>query len=459
MGFWDFLKGNNQTNNNKYNKTFYWGLNGLTNNDDTDLKKYIDDGYNINGDVFSIVNQMSSKFVSIPFYIKKIEDEESNKKYNRLLKATNYNPTFTQKIKTNQLELKALSKEDYPMPFERPNPNQTWEEFFKLTYSFLKMTGNFYWYKLMPENGINAGEPQQLYCLPAHLMKIYIRKDANMLGSEDVIEYFEMDYYNRLTRFERNEVIHVSIDNPNYGQNGEQLYGQSPLRAVWKNVLASNKGLDLNIEMLRNAGVFGFIHAKGQNLSDRQQKGLKDRMNEAKVSKEDLSNIMASSGELAFTRISLTSDELKIFEHLKYNQKMICNALGWSDSLLNNDDGGKHDKQELELKRVLINTTVPDSNIIAEAFKQGVLNEIKGYKDTILLFDYKELPEMQEDLETMSKRVVSLVADGIMNRKEARFAMRLEEIEDANLSIFTVKDDIMSLEDAILPSDDLTLNE
>ena len=440
---------------NKYNETFFFGLNGYTNNDDTDLRKYIEDGYNINGDIFSVINQKSNKLVSIPFYIKDVKDEKSNKRLNKLLKAVNYNPSFTQKVNISKLELKALSEDEHPMPFERPNPNQDWNEFFKLTQTFLDLTGNFYWYKLKPENGINAGQPVQLYCLPSHLITIKLKKDANLLSVEDPIDYYEMDNYTHLTRFERDEIVHVSIDNPNYGLNGEQLYGQSRLRAVWKNVLASNKGMDLNLELMKNAGVFGFIHSKGSAFVQDQVDAIKNRIKEAKTSKEDLSNIMGSSFDMGFTRISLTPKEMEAFSHLKYNQKMICNALGWSDALLNNDDGGKYDKQELELKRCLINSIVPDAKIIEKAFNEGVLSEIKSYKGKTFIFDYKELPEMQDDLETMSKWIINVVDNGIMSRSEARYAMRLPESDNPLMDMYTVKDDVMSLEDAIMPKEGL----
>ena len=155
--------------------------------------------------------------------------------------------------------------------------------------------------------------------------------------------------------------------------------------------------------------------------------------------------------------MSLSADELKPFEYLKYNQKQICNALGWSDTLLNNDDGGKYDKQVTELKRVLINTVLPHVKMIEDAFNLNILQTIKGYEDSCLYFDYKELPEMQIDIETMSKWIVSLKDVGMLTGNEGRNFIGLEPSEDPNMDMFTVKDDIMSLEDALLPKDELTL--
>jgi HK97 family phage portal protein len=442
---------------NKFNKAQFWGSIGEANNDDLNIEKYVSEGYNVNADVYSIVEQISSKLISIPFYIKEIKDYGANTKMNRLLKAANYTPNLTQKLKATELEIKALSDGEFEMPFVKPNPNQEWNEFFKLTETFLKLSGSFFWYKLAPKEGAQAGEPIQLYCLPAHKMEIFLKSDADLLSVENPIDYYELADGNVNVQFRPEEIIHVGVSNPNFGLSGEHLYGHSPLRAVWKSILASNKGQELNISMLKNAGVFGFIHSKGSNFNVEQGKAIKDRLLEASTSKADFSNIMGASTDMGFTRISLTPEELQSFEFLKYNQKQICNALGWSDTLLNNDDGGKFDKQAIELKRVLTNTVIPDAKIIEHAFNTQVLNEIKSYKGKCLIFDYKELSEMQEDLDVMSKWCSLLVDKGVMNRLTAQKMMRLPESEDPLMETYTVKDDVMSLEDAIMPTDELTL--
>ena len=455
MGFFDFMR--KKQTDNKFNQSFYWGGNGYTNNDDTNANKYIEEGYNINGDVFSIVNQISNKLISIPYSVKKIESKQAKTKHNKLLKAVNYNPSVSQKVRLNALELKSYVEGEMNLPFETPNPTQNWDEFFKLSEDFLNLTGNIYWYKLMPEEGADAGSPIQVYCLPSHLIEIVLRNDANMLSVDSPIDYYIMEDRNTFIKFKKDEVVHISINNPNYGTNGEHLYGQSPLRAVWRNIEASNKGLDLNLNTLKNGGVFGFIHSKGTALTGDQAQELKERLKEMNKSPEDLSRIAGISAEIGFTRLSLSADELKPFEYLKYNQKQICNALGWSDTLLNNDDGGKYDKQVTELKRVLINTVLPHVKMIENAFNQNILQTIKGYEDSCLYFNYKELPEMQIDIETMSKWIVSLKDVGMLTGNEGRNFIGLEPSEDPNMDMFTVKDDIMSLEDALLPKDELTL--
>tara|TARA_R110002153_G_scaffold259102_1_gene418671 strand:- start:5564 stop:6952 length:1389 start_codon:yes stop_codon:yes gene_type:complete len=442
---------------NKFNKSQFWGALGETINDDADLSKYVEKGYNINADVFSIVKQKADKLTSIPYSIKEIKDLDSSKKFDRLMRATNYNPSASQRIKAATLETKALSYAEADMPFEVPNPNQGWLEFWDLSSVFMDLTGNTYWYKLMPEEGANKGEPIQLYCLPSHLMEIHLKTDAEVLSIENPIDYYTLSEGQVNIKFNKDEVVHITESNPNYGSGGQHLYGQSRLRSVWRNIELSNKGLDLQINMTKNAGVFGFIHGKGSGFVAEQGAAIKERLLEANQSTEDLSNIMGSSMDMGFTRISLTPEEIRAFESLKYNQKQICNALGWSDTLLNNDDGGKHDKQVVELKRVVTNTIIPQAKLFESAFNKEVLGLIKSYDGKCLVFDYQDLPEMQDDLLSLSKWVGEQIDRGVINRLTAQRMLRLPEGDDPNLKIYTVKDDIMSLEDAISPSDNLQM--
>lgn len=457
MGFLDrLLNRNKQTN--KYNEAFFFGTK-YTINDDADLKKYVDLAYNINPDVYSIVSQRANKLVSIPYGVKEIEDKKSAKQLSKLLTSTKHNLSYTQRLKALKLELKAYNDKEYEMPLEKPNNNQTWDEFWNLTEIFMALTGNVYWYLVAPENGMNAGTPIEMYVLPSHLMEIVLVDNANMLSNESPIAYYQLTEFQRFTKFEKENIVHISTNNPNFGFSGEHLYGQSPLRSAWKNIEASNKGLDLNINTLKNGGVFGFIHSKSTPLTQPQAKELKERLKEMNKNPEDLSRIAGVSAELGFTRLSLSADELKPFEYLKYNQKQLCNVLGWSDTFLNNDDGGKHDKQELEARRVVVNTTIPSINVYEEAFNTMVLPRFKGYDKKCFKWNTKEIPELQANLKELTEWTSKLVEIGEINRNESRIAKGLPPIEDPLMDMYTVKDDIMSLEDAINPVDKLTDND
>ena len=83
---WNALK---NTQPNKFNDAFLYQFGGGYTSYDQNGNSYLDNGYNKNSIVYSVVNQQSNKTASIPYYIRKIEDESSKSKLDVLNKATN----------------------------------------------------------------------------------------------------------------------------------------------------------------------------------------------------------------------------------------------------------------------------------------------------------------------------------------------------------------------------------
>jgi HK97 family phage portal protein len=434
---------------NKFNDAFFWGLGGGYTNYDTDGQSYLDNGYNVNPVVYSVINQQSTKTASIPYAIHKIEDKEAKGKLNLLRNATKSDLTPQQQIKKAILENKAYSNEDLEMPLETPNPMQTWSEFHSLYKTFLKLTGNVYIYLLCPEDGINKGTPIAVYLLPSHLTQIVLKSDVGLLGVESPIQSYMLIEGNQYIEFEANKVIHIKYPNPNYDQDGSHLYGQSPLKSALRNLQSSNKGLDLNIKTLQSGGAFGLIHGKSIPLQEGQAKEIKERLVEMNNNSEDLAKIAGVSAEVGFTRLSLTSAELQPFEYLKFDTKQICNVLGWSDKLLNSDEGSKYDNVSQFRKQVVTDNIQPDLMLLQDALNTSFLPLFKGYENSELIYDVSELPEMQEDTKQMVDWAVLLLDRGILNRNEVREIVTFARVDDDSMNIYTVSNDVLTLDEAI----------
>ena len=448
MGFLDIFKRN--TNTNKYNESFFklLGINWTAY--DNNAPTYIEEGFNINPIVYAVISQMATKTSSVPFKIKKIESKQTKAKIDNLLKATGYNLSAQQYGKKMLLEKKAYSSDDIEMPLERPNPLQTWAEFLELYKTFMKLTGNAYIYKLRVAEGRNAGEILGLYLLPSHLMNIVLKPNADLMSIESPIGGYKLISGETGIEFTHDEVTHIKYPNPNYDTNGSHLYGFSPIRALLKNVQSSNTALDLNIKTMNNGGAFGFVHSKGPTpFTDAQAKGIKGMMKDAFNDKDKLSQIMGVSSEIGFTRIGMTTDELKLFDYLNFDQKQICNALGWSDKLLNNDAGAKYDNVNSYRKQVVIDNIIPDLNLFTEAFNDDILTGFKGYDKTCVVFEYSELPEMQQDMTQMIAWIRPSIEIGLMSREESRTFMKLPNTDNESMKEFTVNADIMTLEQSL----------
>lgn len=457
----NILRGKN-TVRNKYAEAFFktlgWGYTAYDQNSYT----YLNDGYGINSDVYSIIQQMATKTTSIPYQVKKVKDEDAKARLDILRLSTKQVFTHQQYIKSRILETKAFDEKEMPFPLERPNPLQTWGEIWALFKTFLRTTGNFYLYILSPEDGPNKGKPLQCYVLPSHLMQIVLKNGADLLSLESPISHYVLIEGNQYIEFNAENVIHVKFPNPFFDFEGGHLYGLSPLRAALKNIQSSNEALNNNIRTMQNGGAFGLLHGKGTPLTEQQAKAIKDRLLEMDASPERLSKIAGVSAEIGFTRIALTTDELKPFEYLKYDQKAISNVLGWSDKLLNNDDGAKYDNINSFRQQVITDNIMPDLSLLEEALNDNFLPRFKGYENTVIEWDYSELPEMQADMEKLSRTCNDELDRGVINRNEYRAAMKYPLSDRPEMEVHTVGIGIQTLEDAILGLDmeeNLTLDE
>jgi hypothetical protein len=442
---WDVLRGSNK---NLFNQAIYKLVGGFTMTYNKDLETLLIKGYGENPDVNAIVNQQASKTVSVPFYIKKVDDKDAYKK----IKSFPNNISFQQKQSINKLKKKAYKTDsELPMPIERPNPNQSWDDIFFLYKVYLKVCGNVYLYMQTVSEGVNAGKPLQLYILPSHWMQIVLKQNASLLSIENPIDYYIMQQGNQLVRFDADSIIHIKRSNPFYDQSGSHLYGYSELMAAIRNILSSNNGIDNNAKTMANSGVYGFIHAGdgATPLTAEQGQSLKDRLVEMDNDASRLSNIAGASAKLGFTRISLTTDELKPFEYLSYDKRTLCNSLNWKIELLNEERSGTGfavDGLIEARKQVITDNIKPDLDLLGEYLNLEFIQKFKGYEDAVIEWDISELPEMQTDMETMSKWV-NLVPLTLNERREV---FNYEEIDDEMLNQVYIPNNLVNINDPSL---------
>lgn len=411
---------------NAFNKAFYEFLGGQSAQYDYDTKTYLEKGYGTNPDVYSVVTQMCDKTKSVPYAIKKVKDTKAHDRLTSLRTATHGKYSIKQQIYKRLLEAKAYEDQEQTFPLAKPNPNQTWADIWSLFKLFLKVTGNVYLYIVSPLDGVNAGVPKLLYVLPSHKIKIVLKKDADIIVDENPIDYYMLIDGDQKIAFPADNVIHIKTPNPFFDFQGAHLYGLSPIRALLRNIESSNEALNNNVTMMKNAGVFGIVSGTAEApLSSDQAVQLKGKFIEMDKAAGRLSKLTALSTPVEFTRLSLDTTELRQFDFLKYDQKQICNVLGWSDSLLNNDDGGKYDKQKEERKRVITDNIQPDLILLQEALTEKFISRFKGYENSKLEFDITELPEMQEDYKAM----IEWMKDSPLTKNEIRIALKYETLD------------------------------
>ena len=131
---------------------------------------------------YAIIQQMSTKAASVPLFIQDADNrKQSRKKYNSI--KLEQKLSLLQKIQSKSFQTVQGDNRYLAPPLERPNPHQSWTEFISLAYTFLRTTGNVYFY--MPtvesEKARDKGEPYAIYVLPSQSMQIVLKTNANLL--------------------------------------------------------------------------------------------------------------------------------------------------------------------------------------------------------------------------------------------------------------------------------------
>jgi len=446
---WEAFRNPQTYTQNKLYEAVFRLLGGQTNTYNQDLATLLVRGYGENPDVNAMVNQMASKSTVVPFYVKKIKDE---KKLN-LVKSFPIELTVQQKKQLAKIKAETYSDEYLPMPLERPNTLQTWNDLIFLYKLYLKVCGNVYFYKMTPQDGINKGVPLQLHILPSHWVKIVLKPNAAMIGTDNPIDYYVMEQGNQFIKFEADSIIHIKRTNPFFDYNGTQLYGYSELMAAIRNINSSNSFIDSNVKSSQNSGVYGFVHAADAQtaLTAEQAQELKDRIVEMDNSSERLANIKGASAKIGFTRISLTTDELKPFDFLSNDRRTLANCLNWDVNLLNEDrrttgGGGFTDTLIEARKRVMIDNIKPDLDLLASYLNPELIRKFKGYENAEMEFDITQMPEMQTDMETMAKWVNTVP----LTLNERREVFNYEKIDDEMMEQVYIPNNLVNLNDPTL---------
>ena len=433
---------------NEFARAFYSLTGGLFTSYDTSGQSYVENGFLKNTAVFSIIQQRYLKVRSIPYVVKRVEDEGSKYTIEKLMKGSGGDLSPAQSVRLQYLQKAAYSEEILKMPLQRPNPLQSWGDLFMMYEMFMSLNGNAYFYML--KSGIGKNQPQQVYILPSHQIVITLKDDANLLGVENPIKSYILNDGNQWAEFDVDEVIHIKLPNPVYGQNGEHLYGQSPIMAALRNVQSFNEAVDNNSKTMQNSGAFGLIHGKGSRaLTQVQAEQLKDRLTEMDNATGRLGQITGVSAEVGFTRIAMTTEELKPFDFLNFDEKQIANALGWDTRLLNQDSGATFDNLKIAEKRVVVNTIKPSLDMLTEAFNEQFLPLFKEYRGSILLFDYTELPEMQVNMKDLVEWLSMSLDRGVLSRDEFRQAIGYPITGEDIMEMHTVSQYLEPLDEAV----------
>ena len=331
------------------------------------IESYIKEGYKGNTHVYSVVTAITQRCTGIPF-----KHYEGDKEV------------------TNSDVIKLLNQ---------PNPEQSGGEFIEAAASWLLLTGNLYIYRLAPDVGLNKGKPYELWCLPAHLVRI---KGG---GPTQPITGYELEIgAGQWLTIPASEVMHIKYFNPDTGTNGEQLYGQSPLQAGNVTISASNSGykaLNKGYQAGMPAGMLTGVKDTGIEFTKDQGVAIQEAWDK-KIRDKDgtMSNymkVLISRNPMQWIKMGYSIVDMNIIESMRYTLQDICNiyhaplALFSLEAATENNMGNSR-------KAIYTDCVIPFFDRLIPKMNSWLMPAYGGRLD----FDISVITELNEDLQKMS---------------------------------------------------------
>jgi HK97 family phage portal protein len=359
-----------------------------------DAQSFVNDGYCANDIVYSIVKLITDKAKLAPFSVFKVINEPAAKKYKALM-------SQPEKIKNwkDVLELRTKAFEEYTGDqrlnelLKHPNDEDSFADVVEQWCAFKLVTGNAFVYGQLIEGGANVGKPLSINVLPAQYMAII----ANVEVFPPVVAGYQL-YFGKLWSFKREEILHDKYFNPQWNITGNQLYGQSPLKAASRTLTRSNEAKTAAVSAFQNGGPAGVLFMNDDRfdpISGSEQAAALKRSVSEKAGSSNFNQIAVSGYKVDWKEIGLSPVELGILESEKWDMVSLCNVYGVPSQLMNDAQNKTYNNQMEGEKALTLRCAIPLLNEIRDDFNKK-LHTDWGYANQQDVFIDYDLTVYQE---------------------------------------------------------------
>ena len=311
----------------------------------------------------------------------------------------------------------------------RPNPLQSYSEFFNSLYGYILLSGNAYILKV----GGEIGAPKELHQLRPDRIQI----KGGMSAIPDRYEYvmngqvrntFQVDQVNGYS-----ELKHIKLWNPL-----DDYYGLSPMSAAAVEVDQFNMSSKHNVNLLQNgARPSGAIIFKPQddagfavNLTESQRQQLLTDMNSRFAGTKNAGRPMLLEGDFDWKEMGMSPKDMDFanLKHMSATDIALC--FGVPSQLVGVPDAQTYANVAEARLALYEETIIPHLRKVASDLNEWL---VPMFDDRINLeFDIDSIPALSERVKRTYENVTSAVREGIMTRNEARQQLNLEPVVGAD---------------------------
>jgi len=353
-----------------------------------------EEGYMKNAIVYKCVNEISKGAASVPFMLKAGDNVIEDHPAIDLLK--------------------------------RPNPLQSYNEFFNSLFGYLLLSGNNYTLRVGPERGV----PSEL-----HLM----RPDRMVIkgGGRPIPDRYEyilngriQDTYLVDQNTGESEIKHTKLWNPL-----DDFYGCSPLSAAAVEVDQHNLSSKHNINLLNNgarpsgAVVFKPKDDSGMqvNLSESQRQQLLTDLNNRFSGTQNTGRPMLLEGDFDWKEMGLSPKDMDFLNLKHMSATDIAMCFGVPSQLVGVPDAQTYANVAEARLALYEETIIPLLRLVESDMNEWLFPQY----DERLSFEYDidKIPALAERRRRIYENISQAVQHGIITRNEAREQIGLSPIE------------------------------
>ena len=318
--------------------------------------------------------------------------------------------------------------EEHPLIelLNKPNPLQSYSEFFNSLFGYLLLSGNAYVLKV----GSEQGTPKELHQLRPD--RINIKGSGNAIPEKyeyiingRVQQTYLVDQDNGFS-----ELKHVKLWNPL-----DDYYGLSPMSAAAVEVDQFNMASKHNVNLLQNgARPSGAVVFKPQddagfavNLSESQRQQLLTDINNRFTGANNAGRPLLLEGDFDWKEMGLSPKDMDFLnlKHMSATDIALC--FGIPSQLVGVPDAQTYANVAEARLALYEETIIPHLRKISSDLNEWL---VPMFDERLKLeFDIDAIPALAERRKKIYENVTSAVREGIMTRNEAREVIGLEPID------------------------------
>jgi HK97 family phage portal protein len=400
--------------------------------DANNIQLLVHEGYVTNPHVFSVVNNLTTSALQIPWFVYQVKDQSVFKRYIAHKNLGNWEEML--KIEHKAVDL-FQGENDWTRLIKKPNSQQTWEEFIQILLAMRYLTGNSYFHPIF----INLRVQQsvdELIPLPSQYMKVIPK--VGWIGTPESYKLYMGG--TETVEFTPSEVEHIKMFNPlitaQTNDNGEltytlSLYGQSPLTSLAKVIRQSNDGFTAQMKLLQNGHPLGILsNGSAEPMTDKEAESAQKIFNKGYGGAENKGKIKLTTANLKWINMGMNSVDLQLADVQNASLAQVCAAYGLPAPNVTGQNANFNTSKEAE-KQKWNDAILPHFNVIRDHINRKLKSLIPNSENIYIDYDHRSVPSLQQDLDRQTKIIMSQMEHGLLNGEIAnRMLMNDVAVED-----------------------------